>query len=211
MRSTRRTVSSRRELPIGESVVVDGDGIGGGGPSGGDGPGSEFIDPGDLVGDVISGAGDGGDLAGNAGGKPKRGRKPRSAKANANVPIAGLAEILVLAHAVLSNMTGVEEFEIDGDEGTLLAEKTAAVLAHYPNVIVSAKTVDTISLFMALGHVYGPRAVAIRNNRRAARAAPARPTAPVGVRVADPASGTSGHVPDNFVPGFSGFHEQTGQ
>lgn len=119
-------------------------------------------------------------------------------------------------------MTGVEELEIDEGEGEKLATSAAAVLAHYPNTVISPKTVDIMTLMMALGSVYGPRAIAFRNRRaeeRSNRQRPAQvmvqpaptPAAPAGVKKVDPASGAVGHAPDGYVPGFSGFVEQTGR
>jgi hypothetical protein len=63
-------------------------------------------------------------------------------------------------------MTGTAELNLSQPEARMLAQSTADVLRHYPSVKMPAQTIDWISLASALGMVYGPRLVAIRNNRR---------------------------------------------
>lgn len=64
------------------------------------------------------------------------------------------------------------ELMLDQPEANMLAQNTANVLRHYPSVQMPAQMVDWVALMMAAGTIYGPRMIAIRNNRMAARRAP---------------------------------------
>lgn len=103
---------------------------------------------------------------------------------------------------MLAGMMQIEELEIDGEEGELLATRTAAVLSHYPNVPISPKTMDFIGLFMALGQVYGPRVVSVRLRRSTERAKTVSKPAPVGASgpIPQPANTIKPGMPSNTVP-----------
>lgn len=57
----------------------------------------------------------------------------------------------------------------------MLAEASAGVLRHYPSVEMPAQMIDWGMLGMALATVYGPRFIAMRNNRSKPRAVSAAP------------------------------------
>jgi len=57
------------------------------------------------------------------------------------------------------------ELELSQPEAHSIASASAQVLRHYPAVVLPAQTVDWIALLSVIGMAYGPRLVAIRQNR----------------------------------------------
>lgn len=68
-------------------------------------------------------------------------------------------------------MLSAPELAIEQSEANMLAQATADVARHYPSVKTPIEITDWIGLITVCGMVYGPRLVAIRNNRRNARTA----------------------------------------
>jgi len=87
---------------------------------------------------------------------------------------------------MLAGITKTAELALSPPEAKSLAEAVANVSRHY-DVSVSAKALDWSNLVMALGMVYGTRLIAIRTNRRAARARSVQQPEPMQATNAAPA------------------------
>lgn len=62
-------------------------------------------------------------------------------------------------------LTNTEELQLTEAEAHNLAERTACVARHY-DIRTTQKAADWGALFVAIGAVYIPRAIIIRNNRQ---------------------------------------------
>lgn len=163
-----------------------------------------FVNPAAVGG---SGGGVGGSSGGGAGEpvRKRRGRKPGStyAKKTENISVEGLSGILFSAHMMLAGITRVEEMALDMPEAEQLAQATANMMRHYPNAVISPKTVDTINFIMCCGALYGTRLIAIRNRRTQARqnrtAENAKPVDASVTREAQQPSPAGGKVPDDYL------------
>lgn len=81
-----------------------------------------------------------------------------------------LADVLLTVHLTLSEFTKVPELEIDKDEADTLSDATKE-LAKFYNVSFDPKKVAIFNFCLALGKVYVPRAIAVKN-RMATQAKP---------------------------------------
>ena len=85
----------------------------------------------------------------------KRGPKPKSERS-----LKGMETLLLSIHTMLALSTGLEELAIEPNEAHTLAE-AAAELASYYKIKLDGKNGAMLGMVMAIGAVYGPRAVAI--------------------------------------------------
>ncbi len=81
--------------------------------------------------------------------------------------------VLISIHAMGAAILKTPEIELSQPEAHSLASASAQVLRHYPAVVLPAQTVDWIALMSVIGMAYGPRLVAIRQNRMNRQAPPA--------------------------------------
>lgn len=107
--------------------------------------------------------------------------------------------ILLNVHTMLAGITKTDELALDPAEAHNLAEATAKVGRHY-NMAMSAQAIDWTNLFMTIGAVYGPRVMAIRIRRMAARPA-AQPRAAATPRPAPESAAPSNGTRTTFIPG----------
>lgn len=80
---------------------------------------------------------------------------------------------------MLANLTASAELLIREDEAALVIDATEKVLSHY-DFQATQKTADWIQLALALGQVYGTRAVLIVNRKRQEAMVDAAPPRPIG-------------------------------
>jgi hypothetical protein len=85
----------------------------------------------------------------------KRGRKPKSERS-----LKGLEQLLTSIHWMVSLATGLEDLAITDVEAHTLAE-AGAELASYYKIKMDGKNGALLGMMMAIGAVYGPRAVTI--------------------------------------------------
>lgn len=125
--------------------------------------GLTIVDP-----SAFDGNGPDGDASGTGSetGKRKRGR-PRGSKGSAaptkaarNHDLSGIESILVSLHAMAAAAIKIPELNLSEAEARTLVSATQEVARQY-NVAVSAKTAAWVNLGMAVGSIYGSRAVAI--------------------------------------------------
>jgi len=105
--------------------------------------------------------------------KKRRGRKPGSTnkqKENAGRLAIGANQIQGL-HVVLAKLTGQPIFEISEFEAQMLASSIANVSEHY-DLTASSKTMAIVGLCGAIGIVYVPRVVAVRQANRKPKGPP---------------------------------------
>lgn len=85
----------------------------------------------------------------------KRGRKPKTERS-----LKGLEQLLTSIHWMVSMATGYEDLAITEAEAHTLAE-AGAELASYYKIKMDGKNGAMLGMMMAIGAVYGPRAVTI--------------------------------------------------
>jgi hypothetical protein len=103
-----------------------------------------------------------------------------------------LSRTLVIVHAGIAAATKCPEMEIDAEEGKILANASANVMAQF-DLAPDPKTQAIIGLIMACGTVYGPRAFMIRMRQAQERSEGA---GTAGVYAADgSAAGTTTYTP----------------
>lgn len=130
------------------------------------------IDPADIG--AFAGNDDNGEGNGDIGADGRRTRKrrsdagrTRSSKKKADRDsIDSVKRLLHSLHMMGSIMLAMPELILDEKEADELSKAIAQVTRHY-NFETTEKAVDWSSLMMSLAMIYGPRFVAIRNNRRA--------------------------------------------
>lgn len=97
----------------------------------------------------------------------KRGRRANNSansgnkKAQVSSSIDALTRALLIVHLGIASATKTPEMALDEEEGKLLAEATANVLAEF-DIRPDPKLQAVIGLITAAGVVYGPRVVMIR-------------------------------------------------
>lgn len=174
----RRAAAGFELAPVGLIPPV-GSGSGDGDTGSGDGidtgTGPVVVDPASVL-EPGDGTGDGG-AGGSVAGEPrKRGRKPgstnRTRTKETSLSVSGLETLLLGVHQMGAALLKTSELELDPAEAKSLAQASANVLRHYPSVQMPAQMIDWVALAMALGTVYAPRVIAIRNNRIAAKRVP---------------------------------------
>lgn len=160
-----------RDATGGTVVGTPGDGGANGSASLGDifangGDGDDLvIDPTDLdgsagSGDVVTGTNKDGSA------RKRRGRKPGyTAKKNPSLDLSGVEATLFSIHAILAASIKLDELAITQEEAHQLAAGITNVTRHYA-VEASQVALDWVNLVVALGMIYGTRAVAIKNNRK---------------------------------------------
>jgi hypothetical protein len=115
----------------------------------------------------------GGENAENDGGPRKRGRprgaKTASAKQTTKEVSSDLEGILLSLHFMGAALLKAPELCLSDEEAAKLSKAIARVNAEYGNVILPPKTAAWINLAICAGGVYGPRMVAIKNNRKNAQ------------------------------------------
>jgi hypothetical protein len=127
--------------------------------------------------------------------------------------LAGLESVLLSLHAIGSAVIGVPELRIDQQEAKALATAAAEVMKHYP-VMLTEKQLAITNLVTVMTSVYGIRAMAYRNRKRAERAAklqipmPPAPATYAGqqqaaaakqtVSTTATAAGASGAIPNGY-------------
>lgn len=165
--------------PTSGGVVGENGDASGGGDNRGDGSGRDdgAREPGAIFGSAIGG-GDGADddrIIRDEHGNPtfspsgrlrKRRRSggsgSRQASKGAKVPVDALAQLLMMGHGLLSNVTRTPEIEITNNEGNMLAKPLSELLELY-NVAPSREIMLWMALVSAGSYVYAPRVVMIRN------------------------------------------------
>lgn len=103
-------------------------------------------------------------------GRALAGKSADEEKESVHLSKLDLAEVLLTVHLTLSEFTKVPELEIDKDEAETLSDATKE-LAKFYNVAFDPKKVAIFNFCLALGKVYVPRGIAIKN-RIAAEAKP---------------------------------------
>jgi hypothetical protein len=98
-------------------------------------------------------------------GRP-RGSKNTGGKQATKEVSQDLTSILVSLHFMGAAILKTPELQLSEDEGKKLGAAIARVNAEYGNIILPPKTAAWINLMMVGGAIYGPRAIAIRNNGR---------------------------------------------
>lgn len=148
--------------------------------AGGDsGPGgSEFVNPGS-----IAPGGSGGSTASDGPERVKRKYTKRSASVGtdkAQVAVGTIEKLLHSVHLGLSILTASPELVLSPDENSSMAKAISDVARHYPAFQASEKVTDWGNLIMCAAFIYGPRIIAVSNNKRARRVARAQavPQAP---------------------------------
>jgi hypothetical protein len=79
---------------------------------------------------------------------------------------ADIATMLYLAHMAISKVIKVEELELTPDESQMLADATVRVSQQYDVKVLDPKTMAWIGLILVCAQVYGPRVVAVVNNKK---------------------------------------------
>lgn len=141
--------------------------------AGGDSGPGEFINPGSI-------AAPGGDSTGE---RVKRKYTKRSASGGtdkAQVAVGTIEKLLHSIHLGLSILTASPELVLSPDENSSMAKAISDVARHYPVFQASEKVTDWGNLIMCAAFIYGPRIIAVSNNKRARRVAKqaAMPQAP---------------------------------
>jgi hypothetical protein len=85
--------------------------------------------------------------------------------ASSNQSVDGIARILFSLHQMAAVGLKVPEMALDPKEAQVLGQAIADVQSHY-DFDVSAETTIWVNLVMALGSVYGPRAVLIYHRKQ---------------------------------------------
>lgn len=99
---------------------------------------------------------------GSAGGAAKTQEKVR-------LDLSSLTGMFVGMHVMLAHATGRAEWAINDEEGKLFMDRAQAVMRHY-SVQSTQKTLDWIAFGGTAMAIYGPRVVAVMNNRKHERA-----------------------------------------
>lgn len=86
-----------------------------------------------------------------------------------------LTGILVSLHFMGAAILKTPELQLSEDEGKKLGAAIARVNSEYGNIILPPKTAAWINLMMVGGAIYGPRAIAIKNNAKKKREAASQP------------------------------------
>lgn len=104
------------------------------------------------------------------------GRPPGSGKAASPkkaVDAKALANQLKFFHAAAARLTRLEDLEIDNDEAEMLADSIATLMREY-DIALSGKTAALLGIVGAMGMVYGPRFIMIREQVQRRKAAQAK-------------------------------------
>lgn len=108
------------------------------------------------------------------GAAPKKRGRPSGGRRN-KVDLSGVEQLLYAIHLGLANILHAPELVISDEEAALLRGAAEKVARHYDMPDLPAKMIDWTNLIVALGTVYGTRAIAMRarleTERRAGRAA----------------------------------------
>jgi hypothetical protein len=103
-------------------------------------------------------------------GKRKRGRpagsKNATGKSTTKEVSEDLTSILYSLHAMGAAMLKTPELELTPDEAERLGKAVNRVNREYGNIVMPPKTAATINLLIVAGGIYGPRLIAIRNNKK---------------------------------------------
>jgi hypothetical protein len=164
------------------------DNLDAGGDTESDGP--TFINSIPVVGAAdISDGGTGGDSFGvrRKRGRPRGSANTQKAQPKSNL-VADLESLLISGHFMLAGVLDMKELEIDEIEAKRLSEALTKLSEFYP-VGMSPKKMAWINLSMALGSIYGPRAVAI------AKKVPKKKPAPLRVMNTPPAQAAVNETP----------------
>lgn len=164
--------------------------------------GPEFVNPGSITGSVAGGDG--------TGERVKRKYTRRSASGGADktqVAVGTIEKLLHSIHLGLSILTSSPELVLSPDETTSMAKAISDVARHYPAFQASEKVTDWGNLIMCAAFAYGPRIIAVSNNKRARRvakqaAAPQGPATMPNGRAFDPR--TAEHFTQVEIPGIPG-------
>jgi hypothetical protein len=107
------------------------------------------------------------------------GESATEAKESVHLSRIDLADAIYSLHLTLSGITGIEELELEKDEAKDLAKASTELAKHYA-VNFDPKKVALFNFCCALGKVYIPRAIIIKNNRKkkGPQLAPAPATVP---------------------------------
>lgn len=100
-------------------------------------------------------------------GKKRRGR-PAGGKSSRS--LKGIEQLLTSIHWMLSMATGLDDLALAPDDAHALAE-AGAEYASYHKIKLDGKNGALLGLVMAIGSVYGPKAVTIGIKLRAEKAA----------------------------------------
>lgn len=172
-KSAQGNNSSNSELEgrgDGTATIADGDVITASGidPEDG-GSDNRVINPGDILTSSDPGDGDG---SPDSGTKKRRGR-PRGStntKGKRKEVSQDLSGILFTIHFFLSKITKFDDLALDNDECEKLSKAMGQVSRHYTDYVVPEKVIDWLSLFIALGMIYGPRLVAFADHKEKQKA-----------------------------------------
>ena len=127
------------------------------------------IEPGEL-GAYITG--DGNSNGDGDGTRKRRGRKPGSRnKAGSKKAAETVEPFLMMAHQWASVFLKTPELELSEDEAKKLSDAYSNFCAHHDVPVLSDKRLSEINMIAALGMVYGPRLIAVRNRKKEESAA----------------------------------------
>lgn len=139
---------------------VDGNGdIGESDIDGSSGIGAVEIDP-EQLGEFIASGGANGDS-----GEPRkrRGRKPGSKNAGRKKAEATIEPFILMAHQWAAVFLKTPELMLSSDEAKKLSEAYENFCEYHDVPVLSPKRLSEINMIAAIGLVYGPRFVAVKN------------------------------------------------
>jgi len=94
--------------------------------------------------------------------------------------------MLLSMHGMGAMMLKIPELALSEQESAMMAAGIANVAKHYPDTIVSEKTLAWSNLAMVMIGVYGTRTIAIANNRKRERKAKQNPVSNANVFTLQP-------------------------
>lgn len=121
-----------------------------------------------------------------ANGEGSQGRTASQARRKIPLDLKGIEAMLLSMHGMGAMMLKIPELALSEQESAMMAAGIANVAKHYPDTIVSEKTLAWSNLAMVMIGVYGTRTIAIANNRKRERKAKQNPVSNANVFTLQP-------------------------